>query len=273
MTSAVEPRVEAFRRVRIPFPRRRERLHADLEDDVAEHLALEGDARGERRIGARAQRPDVGERARCTADGELLGAHEIRRADDRAVLRRSLQALGSHALDIEHLGDAEVDELHHVREAVGLVRLDVGGEEDVVRLQIAMNDVRGVGLRERARGLANHLGGLVGRERPATDERLGERLALQVLHHDVGEPGIGDAVVVDLHGVLRVDARGGARLDLEATARIGALRELRSDELDGDAGAETLVVPEPDRAHAARSDDVADLVLSPDHLSTEGLLR
>ena len=213
-------------------------------------------------------------RVRRAADGELLRAHEVGRADHRAVLRRPLQALRADALDIEHLRDAEVDELHDVRQTVDVTRvaLDVGGEEDVVRLEIAMNDVRGVRLRERARGLADHLGGLVGRERPPANERLGERLALEILHHDVGQTGVGHAVVVDLHGMLRLDAGRGAGLDLETAPCVGALCELRANELDGDAGAEALVLSEPDRAHAARADEMTDLVLAPDDLSLEGLL-
>ena len=70
-----------------------------------------------------------------------------------------------------------------------------------------------------------------------------------------GKPLVGDAVVVDLHGVLRLDARRRARLDLEAAPRIRALGELRPDELDRDAGPELLVTAEPNGPHAARADE------------------
>ena len=36
-----------------------------------------------------------------------------------------------------------------------------------------------------------------------------------------GSPVVVHAVVEDLHGVLRLELRGGARLDLEALARVG----------------------------------------------------
>ena len=63
-----------------------------LRDDVAEDLAFERNARRERGEGARAERPNIGERVRIAPDGELLRAHEVRRSDDGAFLRRSLEA-------------------------------------------------------------------------------------------------------------------------------------------------------------------------------------
>ena len=62
-----------------------------------------------------------------------------------------------------------------------------------------------------------------GGERPALDDRVRERLAVEELHHDVRQPLGGDAVVVDVHGVLGLELRRGARLDLEAGARLGLL--------------------------------------------------
>src|SRR5690606_7170570 len=76
---AQEPRVEPLRDVGDELARYGQRLDADLEDDVAEHLALERDPRRERGEGTCAERPDVRERVRSTADRELLGAHEVRR--------------------------------------------------------------------------------------------------------------------------------------------------------------------------------------------------
>ena len=56
---------------------------------------------------------------------------------------------------LEDLRDAEVDQLDHVRQP--LDRLVGPREEDVVRLEIAVDDARGVRLGERARRLADDL--------------------------------------------------------------------------------------------------------------------
>ncbi len=90
-----------------------------------------------------------------------------------------------------------------------------------------------------------------GRERSASDERVGERLALEVLHDDVRKAGFVHAVVEDLYRVLRLELRGRARLDLEALARVGRGGVVRLDELDRDARAERFVDAFPHRSHAA----------------------
>ena len=85
---AREPGVEARRDVAIDLRRHRHRRGADLEDDVAEHVPLERDARRHRREGARAERPEIRQRPGRAAERELLGRHEVRRPDDRAFVRR-----------------------------------------------------------------------------------------------------------------------------------------------------------------------------------------
>ena len=93
-------------------------------------------------------------------------------------------------------------------------------EEDVVRLQVAVDDAGRVRLRERARRLRDDLRHLGRGERPARDDRVRERLALEVLHDDVRQPLRAHAVVVDVDGVLRLELGRGACLDLEARPRL-----------------------------------------------------
>ena len=66
-------------------------------------------------------------------------------------------AVLGRSLDVEHLRDAEVDELHDVAELARRSPVDVRREEDVVRLEVAMNDARGVRLRERLARLRDDL--------------------------------------------------------------------------------------------------------------------
>ncbi len=95
-------------------------------------------------------------------------------------------------------------------------------------------------------------------------EPLVERLADEHLHDDVRLAVLGDAVVEDLDGVLRLDRRGRPRLAVEAGARVGVVGVVVLDELDGDRGAEGRVPRLPHRAHAALADATHQLVLSSD---------
>ena len=84
-----------------------------------------------------------------------------------------------------------------------------------------------------------------------------------------GRPSGADAVVEDVHGVLRLELGRGARLDLEAGARLRLLGELRLDELDGDARAERGVHALPHGAHAAGADEPEHAVLAADDRACE----
>ena len=99
-------------------------------------------------------------------------------------------------------------------------------EEDVVRLQIAVNDARRVRpSRAPAPPAPMICATSVGGKRPARDDGVRERLALQKLHDDVRQPLGADAVVVDLHRVLGLELRRGARLDFEARPCLGLARD------------------------------------------------
>ena len=76
-------------------------------------------------------------------------------------------------------------------------------------------------------------------------DALVERLAEEQLHDHVRAAVVGDAVVVDLDGVLALDRRRGARLGDEAGARFLALGVLGVDELDGDARPEAACAAPP----------------------------
>ena len=89
--------------------------------------------------------------------------------------------------------------------------------------------------------------------------RSRQRLARQVLHHEVG----GAVMLADV--VQRADVRvvqpgDGLGLALEAGTAVGVGAELGRQDLDGDAAIEAGVAGLVDLAHAARADGGLDLV-------------
>ena len=91
-------------------------------------------------------------------------------------------------------------------------------------------------------------------------EALGERLALEELHHDERAAVVGVAEVGDVDDVLVADRRRELRLLLEARDDRFALRVLLEQDLDRDALADQRVRRLVDRAHAALADLARDEV-------------
>ncbi len=167
---------------------------------------------------------------------------------------------------VDELGNAEIDHLDRVPETPSFGILC---QEDVVRLQIAMNDaglVRGL---ERSSHLRDDGGDLRQEQRPRLLDHLLERLALEVLHHDERIAGVGHAIVVNLHRVTTVDASCRLAFVLETATRFGASSELWMKELDRDRMAEGLVSPSPDRTHPALAEQDFDLVTAGNHDARE----
>ena len=124
----------------------------------------------------------------------------------------------------------------------------VGGDEDVVRLQVAMDDAAGVGGAETGDELKRQLCRPWHGQRPAFEERA-QRVALEQLGDE--ERHVADADVEDREDV-RVRQRGdGARLLLEAAKLIGIGGTCLRDHLDRDVAAEPRIAGAVDLTHAA----------------------
>ena len=174
------------------------------------------------------------------AAAEDLGRHEARRADgDRPVARLAQLAR-----------DAEVDE-HDA--AVG--------HDQVLRLDVAVDDVLLVDVVQRLARLAAPLDDLVDRQpgRALGREAVVEALALDQLHDDVVVAGVAE-VVDDAHDARVVELGQQPRLDLEA-------RDVRRVEqaLDGDEAPGLAVERAVDRAHRAARDGALDRVMAAHH--------
>ena len=196
---------------------------------------------------------------------DLLGRHVGRRSDHDARRgdERRLGAVGvgaQHLLEAAHVREAEVENLDPA----------VDGDEDVVRLEIAMADAALVRRHHALDDVARVAQRDVERRWAVeVDEPLPQRLALEPLHDDV-RLVIGDAELVDRHDVRMVQGGRRLRLALEASDlfRVGRGRQ---QDLDGDRAIELRVLREEHLAHAAGADLLDDPVVCntlPDHVSS-----
>ena len=134
-------------------------------------------------------------------------------------------------------------------------------QKDVGRLQVAMHDAGGVRDVERLGDLGDDAHGRDDADAPAL-QPIGEVLALEHLHHQVGRAGLGDLVVEDLDDVRMGQRRGDLRLAPEARQRRD--RRLRVDglaeDLHGKAARQAHVLRLVHHAHTALGDDALESV-------------
>jgi hypothetical protein len=158
--------------------------------------------------------------------------------------------------------DAEVEQLDDLA-AVGHA-----GEEEVRRLEIAMDHVRRVRVRQGLERLERVVDRLRRRQRPGAREHL-EILALEVLHHEVRRAVRQHPRVHHAHDVLAGDAGDGGRLDGEAVQRLRRREHAREHRLQRDALPQDHVLRLVDDAHAALAGDAVDPIPARDHVTDE----
>ena len=188
--------------------RGRRRLDGDdLHARVERRASLECAAAREALVEHRAERKQVAPRV----DGamlDLFGRHVGRRAQQRMGLGELRPRRGGLAVPVARRdagGDAEVEQFH----------VAVGGDDDVVGLQVAVDDAVPVGRRKRLRDLRAVRQGFE-RGEAAAFEDGGERLALGVLHDDeAAAVGVG-ADFVDRADARMVERRDGLGLAQQA---------------------------------------------------------
>ena len=221
-------------------------------------LSLEGAARGEHLVEQRAEREDVRAVIHRLAFG-LLGRHVRDGAHDRALNR--LRALGQYRLAHiggaggagHQLGKAEVEHLDAARVA----------HHHVARLEIAVNDTRGVGRCQRVGDLDAACDCRVQRQRFPADH-LVEGLALDQLHRDeVAVACLRD--LVDRDDVRVVQRRGRLRFLNEASPLLLGLSlasVVRGQELQRGAPVQQDVAGLVDHAHSAFPELFLDFVVA-----------
>ena len=181
--------------------------------------------------------------------GSLLGAHVGERADGEAGVGEAAAAGAAH-----RARDAEVAD-----ERVPF------GEQDVLGLDVAMDDVVRVRVRERVGDFAREADRLVDGELAFALEAPAQRLARDVRHH-VEERALELAGVVEREDVRMLQAREQRDLAAKALGRL-SVGDFGVDELERDLAIVPDVVREIDGRHPAAADLALDLVSSGDDCS------
>ena len=186
-----------------------------------------------------AERVDVG-RGGDRAAGDLLGRGVLRRQRDAALARQHRHRF----VVAEQLGDAEVEQLD----------LAVAGHEHVRRLQVAVDDQVGVGVRDRRLDVQEQADAILDAEPLVVAEAI-DVLAVDVLEHQVGLTGARDPGV-DQPGDVGVGQPGEDRSLAAEPGLPFPPEERRVQQLDRGAAlvAAVAALGEPDAAHPALVD-------------------
>jgi hypothetical protein len=200
-----------------------------------------------------------------TAEGHLAGQHLVEHDPDGVEIRRrghrrAAGLLGREVLrsphdrpGLRHLrgarpGDPEVGDLE-----------PLATDEDVVRLDVAVDDPVTVREAERVENLERVRDRLRDGERAAGEDELLEAAALDHLHGDVVR-ALCFAAVVDRDDVRVRERCGRLRLAPEALDEELVVRVAVVEDLDRDAAAELLVLGQIDIRHAPGAQLAQDAV-------------
>ena len=167
-------RLQVMRHARLELARRHRLLLDDLADGVERIARLERRTADQQLVEDRAQRIDVGGRADLAVlASRLFGRHVTGRAQDGAALRLA-------GIVVHPLGQAEIRDLGHrvprpvirgQRLRIGIPAPDDGrlavdlGQQNIGRLEVAMDDPALVGHIHGARQRLDQLGGRTGTRR------------------------------------------------------------------------------------------------------------
>ena len=193
----------------------------------------------------RRQREEIGAGVERLAT-HLLRRHVVRCPDDGAGLGEARRALRAEAAG-DRPGQTEVEQLHAVRR-----------QEEVRRLQVAIDQPARVQGVEGVEDLQRNGGGVGRRQRPACHARA-ERLARKELHrHD--QPVVGLLDLVELADVGMRDAGRGPGFTPQPFAR--RVVGLAANRLQSDGTVEPLIAGRVHDPHASLADLPFDLVAS-----------
>ncbi len=227
-----------------------------------------------REVGGRGGEVGVDEgRSRVLEEREPAAEHLVEHHPERVEIsptieRSSLDLLGRHVRERPHeharigldggsvdaLRDAEVDDLGR---RVGARR--ALGEEDIARLDVAVDHPERVGRREPAADLGSDVGRSARRERLVAPQPLLERLAGEQLH---AQEGVGPVLagLVDRDDVRVAYLRGLARLREEAVLPVRI-----EEQLERDLAAFGEIARAVDDRHAAAAELALELIAAGEH--------
>ena len=192
-----------------------------------------------------------------SASGRPVGA--VQQDHARPCLSARLGPRG--AWPGRHLGDAEIEDLDRWQAP------RARGEEEIGRLDVAVNDPSGVRLGEGLARLAHIRRRLLRREDAALIEHRLQVGSLEVLHDDEGRAGLEPPHVVHRRDMPAVQPRDRARLAEEALHALHVAEHRRQHELDGAQLEEIDVRRRDDDAHGPDAEDALDAVLAGEDLT------
>jgi hypothetical protein len=147
----------------------------------------------------------------------------------------------------------------------------VSGDEDVVRLEIAMHDALRVRCTEGGQNFHHEARQRSGCQTTTLGEEIGEHLPIQELHDDV-RPAVGQPVQIqDVDDALVPDQVDRPGLGKEPLDQLGAVGAVVREDLDSDAAADRRVDPFVDAAHPTHTDHLRDPV-GPEHGAEQWIL-
>ncbi len=210
---------------------------------------------------------EIDPRVEVSIAPRLLGRHVKRSPHDHPGARE-IEVLVLLVVDgADHLRHAEVEELRE-RRAPDALR-----EEDVLRLDVAVDDPLLVRRDEPRKDLGDDFDHVVERKAPFALDSIRHRLADEALHDEVRAPVVEGPEVVDLADVGVADRAGRARFLVEALHG-DLLSRLRGVEhLHRDAAPERHVLRLVDGAHPPLAEDRANQVLPADRPSDQIAVR
>ena len=202
-----------------------------LHQDIHRLGGLKWRAAGEQLISDDSERVDIDARVQFGA-ARLLGRHVGGGSGDETCLGEALRSLG-------HPGDAEVDQIDPARFV----------EEDVLRLDVAMNDALPVRVVEGFRHTLDDL------HRPPRRQRLPARECREIpttheTHRHPRHPSL-DAVGKDRKNIWMLELRDHLRFTVEAFAEGPVGRELGGQDLESDVPVEVRLKGLVNRRHPA----------------------
>ena len=204
---------------------------------------------------------------RCRAGEQLVGEdadgiHVAGRADVagadlfwREVGRRAQYDTGGGDLGLRECADEP---------EVGDLDLAAVGDQNVLRLHVAVHQPLVVCHREAAEHRAEHRGDRVRRHRAALDKQFTQRAAVNQFHHQKRVLSV-DALVVDRHQAGVLQLCDGAGLALEARQELAVTGIAGIHDLQCHRPIQPEIEPPVDAGHAAGGDQGVDAVAPVQH--------